>query len=177
MITTEQLLLRPVEPHDLELLYAWENDLELMRTRDNDHVYSRQQLSDYIANAGYSLQEAGQLRLMICLKDGTCLGTLDFFEHHPAHKRAGIGILIGEKAERQKGYAKEALRAGIGFAFEQLGLHQLYCDITADNLQSQALFAACGFACIGKKKDWIWKADRFVDVLLYQCINTKSASH
>jgi diamine N-acetyltransferase len=177
MISTAQLLLRPVEPTDLEVLYAWENDLELMRTRDNDHVYSKQQLMQYIQAAGFSLQETGQLRLMICERAGNPIGTLDFYDYHSLHRRAGVGILIGEQALRARGFGKEALLAGMRFAFEQLSVHQLYCEITAGNKESEALFTACGFSLVGVKKDWIWKADRYMDVRLYQCVNRNTASY
>jgi len=39
------------------------------------------------------------------IEDKITIGTIDIFEFDPFHKRAGIGILIGNESYRRKGYA------------------------------------------------------------------------
>ena len=51
----------------------------------------------------------------------------------------------------------------MGFPF--LGLHQLYCNITADNKASIKLFTNAGFNIISRKKDWIWTGEKWEDEL------------
>ncbi len=65
----------------------------------------------------------------------------------------GIGILIGEKAERGKGYAADALQVLIQYCFNYLLLNQIYCSINESNTISLHLFQQVGFRITGKKKN------------------------
>jgi diamine N-acetyltransferase len=59
----------------------------------------------------------------------------------------------------------------INYAFSQLNLHQLYANITQDNLQSIALFKKNNFVFVGEKKDWIRANGVYKSELLFQLIN------
>jgi diamine N-acetyltransferase len=52
-----------------------------------------------------------------------------------------------------------------------LQLHQLFCNITADNFESLKLFEKCGFKITGRKIDWIKTPGTFVDEHILQLIN------
>ncbi|MFQ8805994.1 MAG: GNAT family N-acetyltransferase [Alistipes indistinctus] len=66
--------------------------------------------------------------------------------------RAGVGILIYDKNDQKRGFASEAVSLLIRYCFQILGLNQLYCNIPAGNIASQALFKSKGFRVIGLKK-------------------------
>ncbi|MCF8303921.1 MAG: GNAT family N-acetyltransferase, partial [Bacteroidales bacterium] len=89
--------------------------------------------------------------------------------------RAGIGIMIMDEYQN-KGHASEALELVIQYGFEQLGLHQLYCNITADNENSKKLFERQGFRQTGIKKEWIRKNNHWLDEAFYQLLKD-SAGH
>ena len=57
------------------------------------------------------------------------------------------------------------------YCFKHLGLHQVYANITADNLRSLRLFENIGFTKAGLKKEWTFVNGRFKDEYLYQLIN------
>ena len=59
----------------------------------------------------------------------------------------------------------------IKYCFKTLHLHQLYCNIIADNLISINLFKKHGFVEIGIKKDWIQTDKEYMDVIMFQLIN------
>jgi diamine N-acetyltransferase len=98
------------------------------------------------------------------------IGTIDLFDFDPMHKRAGIGILIADSKERKKGYASDALDVLIKYSFQTLQLHQLYCNITEDNLDSIKLFQSKGFELIGTKKDWLIYPSGAKNELMFQLI-------
>jgi diamine N-acetyltransferase len=83
-----------------------------------------------------------------------------------------VGILIGDKSDRRKGYATLALKKLISYCFNTLLLHQLYCNITIGNEDSLKLFKKCGFRITGRKTDWIRITGRYSDELLLQLINS-----
>ena len=49
-------------------------------------------------------------------------------------------------------------------------MHQLYANITSDNIKSLALFNKYNFIKTGLKKDWILSEGKFKDEVLFQLI-------
>jgi len=168
----KDLKLRAPEPEDISLLYMWENDQDIWQISNTLTPYSKYTIRKYIEKSGRSIFEAGQLRLMIDIaSDGTTIGTVDLFDFDPFHLRAGIGILIAEKSQRKKGYATMAIEFMIDYSFNRLNIHQLYCNILADNTESMKLFTSLGFKQIGIKKEWIRSGDGFKDELIFQLLS------
>jgi diamine N-acetyltransferase len=166
--------LRAPEPEDLEHLYKWENDTDIWHVSNTLTPFSRFVLRQYIENARLDIFETRQLRFMIDIKNNInhkTIGTIDIFDFEPYHNRAGIGILIGDTYERGKGYADDSLKTLIRYSFQVLKLHQLYCNISEDNLTSLNLFKNNGFEIVGSKKDWICSLDGWVNEYLLQLIN------
>jgi diamine N-acetyltransferase len=158
--------LRAIEPSDLEYIYTWENNPENWAVSYTYAPFSKEVLKAYIENAGQDIYTTRQLRLMIDLEGGgtiKTIGCVDLFDFEPRHQRAGVGILIGDEANRRNGYASEALKQLISYAFTTLNLNQLFCNIAVDNTASLALFAKHGFSIIGTKKQWLHINNNWVD--------------
>ena len=96
----------------------------------------------------------GQQRFIIEV-DNRGIGTLDFFEFDEANKRVGVGVLIALAGDRRKGIAYKALQMGLQYAFEDLKVHQVFCNILSDNMPSLKLFRKLGFKEVGTKRDWV----------------------
>ncbi len=99
------------------------------------------------------------------------VGAIDLFDFDPYHNRAGVGILIGDKSDRNKGIATSALKQFIDYSFNTLQLHQLYCNITKGNEDSLKLFRKCGFRITGRKAEWIKTPGKYLEELMLQLIN------
>jgi len=167
----KDIILRSPAKEDLDLLYKWENYKEIWQVSNTHAPYSREEIRQHIEDCSIPLVESGQARYMICrLSDSTALGTIDIFDFDPIHHRAGIGILIADESNRRKGYARMALEALIEYCFKKLRLHQVYCNILADNIASISLFEGAGFTCSGTKKDWVKTENGYQDELYYQLI-------
>lgn len=168
----KQLILRAPEPEDIEFLYSWENDTSMWQLSNTLAPFSKYTLKKYIESSSGSIYEDGQIRLMITIEStGNTIGTIDLFDFDPFNQRAGIGVLIADKGERRKGYAKMALEALIDYSFGRLKLHQLYCNILADNLKSINLFKGMGFKVAGKKEEWIRSDNKYLDEYILQLLN------
>ena len=165
------IALRALEPEDLEFLFETENNESFWEVSDTQKPFSQFLLKQYLENAHLDIYEAKQLRLVITEKlNKTAIGMIDLFDFNPQHKRAGIGILVHEKYQKN-GFASEALQLLISYSFQYLGVHQLYANITSDNTKSIALFKKHKFTEVGLKKDWIYSNGTFKDELLFQIIN------
>ena len=174
MLEGKNLILRALEPSDVDLLYEWENNEKLWYLSNTITPFSRFTLEQYILNSHQDIYTTKQLRLMIDKKESgqnETIGSIDLFDFDPSNKRAGIGILINDN-EQNKGYASEALELVISYCFSTLQLHQIYCNISADNQVSLQLFKKHNFNSVGLKKEWIFVHGRWVDEYIFQLINT-----
>jgi diamine N-acetyltransferase len=161
-----------MEPEDLELLYEWENDTSYWIISNTVVPFSKYTLKLYLENSHKDIYETGQLRLMIDhIPDNVSIGTIDLFDFDQFHKRAGLGILIARQDYRRKGYASMALKCLVDYCFKTLQLHQIYCNILANNCESMDLFKKIGFVQSGLKKDWIKTSDGYLDEYMFQMIN------
>jgi diamine N-acetyltransferase len=171
----KEISLRALEPEDLELLYEWENNSSNWIISNTVVPFSKYTLKRYLENSHKSIYETCQLRLMIDhnSENTTTIGTIDIFDFDPFHKRAGLGILIAKEEYRRKGYASMAIVCLIEYCFSTLQLHQLYCNILANNCESMELFKKAGFVQSGIKKDWLKTTDNYLDEYIFQLINSR----
>ena len=164
----ENILLRAIEPADLELLYHWENDPAVWRVSGTVAPISRDRLARFISEQVYDLYATRQMRLIIDV-EGVAIGSVDIFDFEPLHRRFGIGILIYADEHRRRGYARRVIDMVKEYARNTLDLKQIWVNIDEDNPASIALFESCGFVLSARRKEWINRAGTFIDELEYQC--------
>ena len=162
--------LRALEPGDIGLMYAWENDTEIWGVSGTLTPFSVHTLERFIEEQRFDIFQTRQQRLIIETLDGIPVGALDLFELDPVNSRAGIGILIHDTAQRDKGYASDAVETVCRYARDILHLHQLWCNVEAGNGASLALFRGAGFSEGGTRKQWLRLADGFHDEVFLQKI-------
>ncbi len=167
-----EIILRALEPEDLEILYEWENDESVWIISNTISPFSRFTLRQYLEQSNKNIYETGQLRLMIDhIADKKTIGTIDIFEFDPFHQRAGVGILIADVNYRRKGYALMSLECLVEYCFKTLQLHQLFCNILSNNKESIDLFKKVGFTECGVKKEWVKTSQAYIDEHIFQLIN------
>jgi diamine N-acetyltransferase len=168
-LSGDKVLLRALEPTDVELLYGWENDTRLWEVSNTLAPYSRETLRQFIDNQQFDIYHTKQLRLIICvLNDDTPIGMIDLFDFDPHNLRAGVGIVICEDKHRRQGYATEALGLLCDYARNTLYLKQLYSTVIVDNLASEQLFRECGFTEVGTLRDWSRGENGWRDEIVFQ---------
>ena len=166
----EEIALRALEPEDIDVLYQWENNMDIWEVSNTLTPFSKYQLKKYIEQAQLDVFQTKQLRLIIELETSkTIIGMIDLFDFDAFHQRGGVGIII-HKEFRQRGFAKEALSLFANYCFNNLGLHQLYANISITNTASIALFESVSFELSGTKKQWRKTKDGFIDECIYQLI-------
>lgn len=170
----DNVLLRAVEPADLENMYHWENDISVWKVSQTSSPYSKYTLKEYCSTANVDIHTAKQLRLMIDLSvkaEKIPIGIVDLFDYDPVNRRAGIGILIGNEEYRNKGYAGKTIEIVLNYCFNILNLHQIHCYVGTNNKVSLKLFKKLGFQSCGIVKDWLLHSGRWEDVCFFQRIN------
>ena len=167
-LTYGKVILRPLEPEDIDLLYQWENNMEIWNVSNTKTPFSRFILAEYMKESAKDIYETKQLRLIIENLTGEPVGAVDLFDFDPYHMRAGIGILIHNPENRGQGYAGDALKIMFDYAVNVLGLKQLYANIAAENSISVHLFEKAGFIKTGAKINWLKTANGWQDEFLFQ---------
>lgn len=171
MLKGQNIYLRTIEPNDAQLMLKWENNSENWAVSNTLVPFSEHLILQYV-NSAQDIFETKQLRFIICVTDtDKPIGTIDLFEYDPLNQRAGLGVLIDEVSERNKGYANEALKLMIRYSWDRLNLHGLFCNIFESNEHSIKLFQKNGFVQTGIKKDWALIKKKWENELFFQLIN------
>lgn len=175
LLEGQNILLRALEPTDVDLLYTIENDPNIWEVSHTVQPFSKAVLKRYIESAS-DIYESKQLRLVIQLKgvESTnnpedVLGLIDVFDFDMFNARAGIGVFIQDN-QRGKGFAKESLLLLLTYLKNHLGLKQVYCNINSNNEKSIQLFESCGFNQCGEKKQWNRIGNKWNDELMFQLL-------
>src|SRR5688572_559513 len=103
----KHIYLRALEPEDLSFLSSIENDEHLWELSQTQTPYSQHILKQYLANAYLDIYEAKQLRLIISNYEDQPLGMIDLFDFDFKNSRAGVGILVKDHGDRQRGFGRE----------------------------------------------------------------------
>jgi len=165
--------LRAPEPGDLGLMYLYENNTDIWLYSETSRPFSKYTLEEYIKTAHDDIYATRQLRFVIEMagdKQNKAIGFVDLYDFDPMHRRAGVGILIGDETERRKGYAGAALKLLAEYAFQTLNLHQLYCLIESSHQHSLKLFSNAGFGKSAELTDWLLKKGSWCPVVMMQLI-------
>jgi diamine N-acetyltransferase len=84
----------------------------------------------------------------------------------PLHRRAEVGIMIGEPAVRGKGYGTEAMRLLLDYAFTALNMHSVMLTVYEYNHPARRSYEKAGFQEIGRRREARWHNGRFWDEIL-----------
>jgi ribosomal-protein-alanine N-acetyltransferase len=144
-LRTSRLVLRPLGPSDVSDRYVrWLNDPNINRFLEvRLKKHSRESTRSFVEHVNGS---ADALMLGLFINGGTDhIGNIKIGPINSYHKRAEIGLLIGEPGEWGKGYASEAIGAISKFAHEKLGLRKITAGCYSDNIGSIRSFLKAGY--------------------------------
>lgn len=164
------MILRALEPEDLELLYTIENDPDLWDVAATATPYSRHALRQHIRTMGADITESGELRFVIDLGEESLpacpIGLLDLTHYDARSQRAEVSIAL-LREHRGKGYARQALDMLEHHCRRHLHIHQLYALVPAPREASHALFLSAGYTPSALLPDWHFANGAYQNVQLY----------
>ncbi len=137
VLRTERLILRELELADAIPMNEYESDPEAVRYVPHD-VRPLAATEDRVRN---SMEEATRETrrifdlAMVTVKDGRHVGRAGFMIGKPDDRQAMLWYVL-HRAVWGRGFAAEATRALLEFAFGELGLHRVWLDADARNAAS-----------------------------------------
>lgn len=167
LIETARLRLRPFTLDDAPSIFAYARDPEIARLGMWPPSTSLEETRDEIVAIIEGYQGGAQWTWAIeqtC--DHTVLGRCDLLRYRPDHRNAEIGYALARHAWGQ-GYATEAMRALVRYAFDELALHRLEALVLDFNVASIRVLEKIGMRREGIKREAYYIDGQFVDLFCY----------
>ncbi len=167
-IETPRLILRLLAPDDAPTIVAYRQLPEVMRYLGNRPTTLEVTLDEIEYNREAPIGTPGYcVRFVIVAKEsntvvGDCL--LKVLEDEPYHATLGYAM---NPAYQGKGYATEAVRATLGFAFERLKLHRITATIFAEHTASVKVAERVGMRREALFRKAVWREERWLDDAVY----------
>ncbi|HTS52534.1 MAG TPA: GNAT family N-acetyltransferase [Burkholderiales bacterium] len=173
IIRTARLVLRPFAPDDAAALSELAGAFEIADTTISiPHPYPLQVAVDWISGRGREPHGGGAVSFAIDeAVSGRLAGCVELRDIDAEHAQAELGFWIGKPFWR-RGYASEAGKAVVRFAFESLGLNRIYAFHMARNPASGRVLLNLGLQREGVLRQRVRKWGRFEDVVSYAVLRS-----
>ena len=164
-LQSEQVYLRKIETTDVEGNYiGWLNDHEITQGLETgffptDVEEAREYVKQKVDNDDI---------LFLAIVNKTTdehLGNIKLGPINWIHRRAEIGILIGEKEYWGRGIATECIRTLAEHAFDTLNLHKLIAGCYEENVGSAKAFKKVGFSEEGRRVEHAHCEGEYTDLI------------
>jgi RimJ/RimL family protein N-acetyltransferase len=145
-IQTERLVLRPFEEGDLDALYAMHSSESVARYLYNEprtREETRGLLERKIAGASVGGRGEWLCAAAVLAETGEVVGDVSVLWVSELHRQGELGYIL-HPAHQGHGYAAEAARPLLAFAFEQLDLHRVIARLEARNIASARVLEKLG---------------------------------
>lgn len=97
-------------------------------------------------------KDYAQTFFIVKKEDNKLIGTIGLHEINPINRTATLGIFIGEKDGRNKGYGTEAIKLILEYSFKYLNLNNIKLDVLEFNPRAIACYKKCGFKEYGRRR-------------------------
>ena len=167
-LPAQRLRLRALTPDDTGDVFAVFADPLVMRYWSSPPMTSPDQAAGYIGQIRDWFASRGGLQWGIALadEDDRIIGTVTLCAFALEHRRCEIGYALGAEHWAQ-GYAGEALRRALAFAFGDLGLARIEADVDPRNEASIRLLERLRFQREGLLRARWRVAGEVQDALVY----------
>ncbi len=175
-LTTARLKLRPYTPADAGDITRLANDAEVTRYMPNlPYPYAREDAVQWLAALPERFARQELVVFAITLKEGgTYLGSVGLTLALP-HDRAELGYWLG-RAYWGRGYALEAARAVLDYAFEGLKLHSVHAYHFRPNQASGHVLERLGMHRDGVSPECFKFRGAYMDDVLYSILQSEWAA-
>ncbi|THB74681.1 MAG: N-acetyltransferase [Desulfobulbaceae bacterium] len=145
-IFTPRLKLRKVEETDIKQLIAWSNNKQAYGDYLTPEQISENTFREKVRSGATWTQK--NRSFIIETKDGTAIGTINYWLRPECEKCGVVKVRIAETAERGKGYGTEAQKYLVIELFERLKLNavEMYTDV--NNKAQQRCLGKLGFELV-----------------------------
>jgi len=164
-LKTERLILRPCVASDAEAIERLVSDIEIARhTLNIPHPYPQGGAADWIARHAGAFEKNEEIVFAIVTRSGELVGAIGLVPKK--HDVAELGYWIGVPYWN-RGYASEAARAVVAFAFDELSFHRVEAAHFSRNPASGRVMQKIGMRHEGTLRQAVKKWNEYLDTEMY----------
>jgi len=168
-IIGERIYLSPMNTDDAEIYVKWLSDYDVTNFL-NSHA---RVLSLNAERKWLEENSGGPQFAIVLLENDTLIGNIGLHNVDQLHRNAEVGLFIGERENRGKGYGTEAMHLILDFGFNTLNLHNIMLKCHADNEAGLKSYKKVGFREFGRRREDCFKGGRYVDTVFMDILNTE----
>jgi [ribosomal protein S5]-alanine N-acetyltransferase len=169
---SKRLIFRPLDRSFASEEYvSWLNDPEVIRYMETGGDYTCEKIKLFLK----SVEEKEMLFWAILLKSGKHIGNIKIDPVHWKYRNGEYGIMMGDRNEWGKGYAKEASETIIDHCFsEPVNLRKITLGVVEDNFSALKLYEKLGFEVEGIYKKHAFHEGKWCNVVRMAKFNDNS---
>ena len=157
----DRVLLRPLASGDLRRPVKWFSDPQIIRFLGRNTPVTLAEEERWFRD--YERRTDEQI-FAIEVQDRH-VGNLGLHKIDRAHRKADIGIVIGEPNFWSIGIGTEAMRVALRYGFDVPGLNKISLDVLEYNSRAIRTYRKVGFQQEGIHREDMYKDGRFVNVV------------
>ena len=148
-----RLRLRPFTSADAGALYALHSNAHVLRYWDAPPWSERERAERFLSACRQMAEEGNGARLAVdCVSDGAFIGWCSLTRWNPDHRSATLGYCLDDAAWGH-GYATEAARSVLEWAYGTLDLNRVQAETDTRNLASARVLEKLGFVREGTLRE------------------------
>ena len=160
----EHIYLSPVCVEDVEKYTKWMNDFETTDyVGQSTRIYTIENEKKFLENC--SEKENDVTLGIVKLDNDELIGNCGLKEISAVNRTATLGIFIGEKEERNKGYGVEAIKLLLDYGFNYLNLHEINLEVYAFNKRAIKCYEKVGFKEYGRRRESSYLNGTYYDII------------
>ena len=156
----EKVYLAPMMMENLEKYTEWLNDFET---------------TDYIGRSASIVTVEGEKKWlernietdgMLCIvenESNKLIGNIGLKDIDHLHRTATLGIFIGDRDSRNKGYGTDSIKLLLDYGFNYLNLKNIKLDVFEFNKRAKACYEKCGFKEYGRRRKCYFLNGKYYD--------------
>lgn len=172
VIKGKKVNLRPFQLKDAKKTLAWRND-PATRFLAMMHPYpvTKEMEQDWLQGILRDTSNRSVVFAVETAKEGRLIGNFQLRDIQWIHRRAWLGIVIGDDSQRGKGYGEEAMKLGLEYAFRDLNLNKISLEVIRSNTGAIRLYEKLGFKKEGVLEKHFFSDKCYHDVLILSLFN------
>jgi len=148
---------------DAEKMAAWGRDSEYQRLLDMSPAVRFN--AKLVQNWYEKAENNGHSFMIQTLDNDLIIGFIELDGFDWAAGTAWVGIGVGEREYRGKGYGTDAMKVLLHYAFSELNLHRVNLNVFDFNRRAVRSYEKAGFKYEGTERERIFKEDQRWDVI------------
>jgi UDP-4-amino-4,6-dideoxy-N-acetyl-beta-L-altrosamine N-acetyltransferase len=157
----DRVRLRPLASSDLRRCVKWFSDPGIIRFLARNSAVTMAEEERWFRDYERRTDE----QIFAIEVAGVHLGNIGLHKIDRAHRRAEVGVVVGETSAWSKGYGTDAMRTVLRYAFGPLGLNKVSLDVLEYNDRAIRIYERLGFRREGIHREDVYKDGRFVHVI------------